>query len=500
MDDVVPAAAAAAKGHGASVLDASAPEFRPGCSSFAAVLAPEDASSAGASPSLIFGGGGRFLSKYSHVRHEAGHDGPRQRRTGEPPSGLPTPTQSASSSARPGCGSSPGAFAGPDRVNVQLNSLLVTARTWEKILQVVETHDEDFNAVNLITALHRLATIVVNSRKGQLRRDLRFKRMVHRLSDTVRNAETGALKPQDLSNIAWALTRLGLLNSVLFGHLAEHIIRTIHLFEPVNISMTLWAFARSGFLDEKLFSVAAAEVKGQLSRFEPQQIANTTWAMAKSGFVDEELFETAAQLALEKIEEFQPMNSSMLLYSFALARLPHPKLFAEVGRRCTASTLASAASMPHVVTNLALAYSEAGVSNSAVFDAVAVAAGGALYDFRTQQIATLVHAFARAEAKTARVRHAGFFDAVSRAVAKRQTEFKPQDLEELRDAYDLLGLSTAPILKAMGSGDDKQDRPAPVLIAFLVVIVALLLLALASAGRLPGAALEGGGGGTGAAR
>merc|ERR1719408_338541 len=100
--------------------------------------------------------------------------------------------------------------------------------------------------------------------------------------------------------------------------------------------------------------------------------------MAKSGFVDEELFRKAGDLALSKLSQFQPMNYSMLLYSFALAKLPHPKLFEEVGRRCTVETLSSSSSAPHVVTNLALAYSDAGVVNTTVFNTIAKVASSTL--------------------------------------------------------------------------------------------------------------------------
>jgi len=442
-------------------FDPSAPEFLPrGSAAFAAPDSGAKASTGGTS--LIFGGGGDFLSKYSHVQgnREAGGHGARLRKKGELSTGLP---------ANPGTSS---ASSVPDRVNVQLNSMLVHARSWEKILQVVETHFDDFNAVNLITALHRLATVVLNARKGQLRRDVRFKRMIHRLSDTLRNADSGALKPQDLSNVAWALTKLGLLNAVLFGHIAEHIMRTISDFEPVNLSMTLWAFARSGFLDEKLFRVASTEVHRQLPEFQPQQIANTTWAMAKSGFVDEELFNAAAQLALQKLGEFQPMNYSMLLYSFALAKLPHPQLFEEVGQRCTISSLSSALSAPHVVTNLALAYSEAGVPNLEVFDAVAVVASNTLYDFRTQQIATLAHAFAHAQ-----VRHEKFFESVSKAVVRRLAEFKHHDLQDLLSAYEQLGLSTTTIAKAV-EAQQWQDQPSSSMPWLAILAIAVLVMVL----------------------
>lgn len=420
-------------------------------------------------PSLVFGGGGDFLAKYREVQRE----------------GAQASEASALRNRKAGGHDSGGAFDGlakdspsaakakpaPDRVNLQINSLLVHAKNADKLLQVVETHISNFNPVNMITALHRLATLVLPARKGALRRDVRFKSLIFRLSETLRNADNGALKPQDLSNVAWALTKLGLMNSVLFGSLSEHILRTIQDFEPVNLSMTLWAFARSGFLDAKLCRASAVEVKRRLPDFQPQQISNTTWAMAKSGFVDEELFVAAADLALEKLGQFQPMNYSMLLYSFALAKLPHPKLFEEVGKRCTVVALTSAASAPHVVTNLAFAFSEAGIGNERVFDTIAKVACNTLDDFRTQQITTIAQAFARAQVKNTKL-----ISCINRTVVSRLAEFKQQDLQDLLASYDSLGVSTVDIARAIESEHCQVEEPSSNLWMILSLLIFTLLV------------------------
>lgn len=459
--------------YGSSAFDPHAPEFLPGGSQDSSSDISLGSSYGGSRDgrergnSLVFGNSGSadFLSKYERrpaERSDRDRDRPQGQGPGQGGSSEPyRPSLRRRSSSGAGGGSTDtlGSMsssrlggAPPDRVNVHLNSLLVHAKTVDKILQVVEAHFSHFNAVNLITALHRLATVVLAARKGALRRDARFKSLIHRLSDTLSNADAGELKPQDLSNVAWALTKLGLLNAGLFSSLADHIMRTIEHFQPVNLSMTLWAFARSGFLDEKLVRASAAEVKRQLPDFQPQQIANTTWAIAKSGVVDEELFSAAAAIALKKLREFQPMNYSMLVYSFALARHPHPKLFEEVGKRCTPQALMPVPSAPHVITNLALAYSEAGIPHAGVFDAVAQVARNTLREFRAQQITTLVQAFARAGAK-----HDRFFSAVTNAVVQRKAEFKQQELQDLLTAYDMLGIPTTDIRRVVESQQRTAD-------------------------------------------
>lgn len=435
-------------------FDPGAPEFVPSRASSSTAAPPKGRS-------LIFGGGGDFLSKYNKSLQDPGREALR-RRAG--PEGAPREPSYAEAEAR-----------APERINYQLNRMLVAPRAVERVLQVVETHIEDFNTVNVITALHRLATLAGISRRALNRRDPRFRMLTNKLSETLTRSNLGSLTPQDLSNAAWALTKLGILHVRMFATLSEHIARTIGEFGPVNLSMTLWAFARGGFLDEKLFRAAVVEVHRQLPNFQPQQIANTAWAMAKSGFVDAEIFDSIANLTVQKLSDFQPMNYSMLVYSFAVAKTPHERLFEAVGRKCTVGALLSVRSAaPHVVTNLAYAYSEVGVVNAEVFDTMAEVAIETLRDFRSGQIATLARAFSKASLK-----HDKLFSSIGKEVAFRCSEFREQDLQELLASYDRLGLSTLEISRAVRArqAPDSFYSDAGFWFVFAVFVVVLFAMA-----------------------
>lgn len=446
----------------ASMLNPSAAEFRPatlgGSQSsscgFPESLAKEATPGNSRGSSLIFGGGGTFLSKYAAKEEEPGAEQAKLRR-------------------RDGGGKD---AAIPDRINIQLNQQIVKSRTPDRILEVVSDAFDQLNEVNLITALHRLASMTVANKRASVRRDSRFKRLIQRLGEVVRTSST-QFKPQDLSNIAWALTKLGILNTSLFNNISELIMDCISEFEPVNLSMTLWAFARSGFMDEKLFRAAIQEAKARMPDFQPQQVANTAWAVAKSGFVDQELFEIAAEHAIARLDTFQPMNFSMLLYSFALAKQPHRRLFEEVGKRCTVKSLSQSLAAPHAISNLALAYSEAGIDNPGVFDAMAQVAVDRLYDFSTQQIVTLAQAFS-----TAKVAHEKLFKSITNSVTSRLAEFRHVELQELLGAFKVLGLSTQKIDDALQASYQAQNGAAsfgwnlPAI--FLWVTVLLIALAL----------------------
>lgn len=416
-------------------------------------LAKEATPGSSRGSSLIFGGGGTFLSKYAAKEKPSAEQAKLLRRDG---------------------GGKDAAI--PDRINIQLNQQIVKSRAPDRILEVVSDAFDQLNEVNLITALHRLASMTAANKRNTVRRDSRFKRLIQRLGEVVRTSST-QFKPQDLSNIAWALTKLGILNTSLFNNISELIVVCISEFEPVNLSMTLWAFARSGFMDEQLFRAAIKEAKARMPDFQPQQVANTAWAVAKSGFVDQELFELAAEHAIDRLDTFQPMNFSMLLYSFALAKQPHQRLFEEVGKRCTVKSLSQTLAAPHAISNLALAYSEAGIDNPGVFDAMAQVAVDRLYDFSTQQIITLAQAFA-----TAKVPHEKLFKSITTSVTSRLAEFRHVELQELLGAFKALGLSTQRIDDALQASYKAQDGSAayswnlPAI--FLWVSVLLIALAL----------------------
>lgn len=398
-------------------------------------------------PSLVFGGGDHFLSKYT------------------------TDSSTKTSGLRRRAADASAGQAIPDRVNVQLNQLIVHAGAPERILQIVDENFDQLNVVNLTTALHRLASVSLVNKKAGLRREPRFRRLVTRLSDTVRKAEPASLKPQDLSNVVWALTKLGIQNGILFNLLADRILLRLDSFKPVNLSMTLWAFARSGIYDEKLLQAASTEVKKQLKDFEPQQVANTAWAMAKCGYVDQELFMRAADHALATMDTYQPMNFSMLVYAFSLAHLSHQDLFEQVAKRCTVPALKHSFSAPNVVGNLALAYSESQVYIPELYESVAQVCVALIHDFKPRQLVTLAGSFAKAQ-----VKHDALFKCMSKHVAKNVEDFQREDLQDLFNAFQALGVSKNEVQRAL---DEQEKGPAaPLSLRTFLLIVALILLTL----------------------
>jgi len=404
-------------------------------------------------PSLVFGSSGKFLSKYD-AGGAAGPGGENSRSRKRDQRNI-----SMSNIV-------------PDQMSAQLTELLATARSTHRVLQVVETYFDYLSAANLIIALYRIAIVAVASKRVGLRRDGRFKRIMVRLSDTLRTNSPGVLKPRDLSTVVWALGKLGRLDAALCSRLSQHIVHASSSFEPARLSIIAWSYARASCRDEKLFCAVAAEVEKRLLEFLPTDIASITWAMAKLDFAEEEFLNMVAKHALGRLTQFKPTACSMLLYAFTIAKVHHQELFDNIAEHCTIEAL-SASPEARVLTTLTRTMSPLNVDREKVFSAVAHVASEALDDFRSHHIAALAQDFARAG-----VKHDKLFESISEAVVNRLADFKQQDLEDVLAAFEALGVSTTEIARAVASQQWQEQPSMSPRLRFLLIVIAVFLISL----------------------
>lgn len=423
--------------------------------------APEDrwspestnSSALGSQGSVVFSGGGTFLSKYKDL-----------------PESQRLATEPVRRSKRQADGSR------PERHNIWINQSLVRARSVDKVLSVVDSNFDQFNVVNVVTALHRVATVTTPSRKASYRRDARFKKIVIKLGELLRSPDAEQLKPQDLSNVTWALTKLGVINAMLFGHLSDRIMMSMQEFQPVNISMTVWALARANFLDERLFRTAAVQAKAKLEDFQPQQIANTCWAFAKAGFKDDEMFSMAAKLSIKRKAEFKPLNFSSLLCAFAQSRSEETtQVFETFAGQCNSKELLLSSSDPNVACNLAWAFAEIGEKRYTreVFDTIAEVTQKDIMNFRPDQVIQIVQSFAKVG-----IRNEKFLDRVTSSVSQQIRYYKDIDLANLMSALEQLGYPIHVIQKAQErSRSDGRNSPWQNACFVFAVLAAVLAIA-----------------------
>ncbi|CAI5973446.1 unnamed protein product [Closterium sp. NIES-65] len=214
--------------------------------------------------------------------------------------------------------------------------------------------------VHICTAFHRIAKHAKRMGGGR--------RLVDRLKEdeTVRwlgrqveaLAKGGRLKGQALANVAWAQAELGhgppsLLNTVMAASLAqiksfqplevailmhalgstaglpavnaslardllgrltwEHVIGSLHCYQPRHVKEILWAHARVGLHSHLLFREAAKLVLSDMHSYSAPQLAIIAWSFAKLHHSDDSLFRALAAWAESNVPAFASQDISNML-------------------------------------------------------------------------------------------------------------------------------------------------------------------------------------------
>jgi hypothetical protein len=296
-------------------------------------------------------------------------------------------------------------------VNFRLNKTLVRAESADEVLTVVAESIQDFNIVNIGTALYRLALVggsLSPSHRDTLRDDERFKCLISEIVDTLQGDSTSeslqqvVFAPKELSNIIWAATKLGLSDPILFDAVADHVIRHMMHFDSVNLSLTLWGFAKMSQNNVALFTAASGRVMELLREFEPHRICNTVWAYAKTGNTDLELFRVIAEESLRKLHRFNHSNESMLLYSYALGHVHAPLLFERAMAQQLPAIRSGEVQDPRSLSNLLWAVSELelGSEFEELYSVVAKSAIANIHRYSLTHMATIASAFSKANIRS----------------------------------------------------------------------------------------------------
>jgi len=210
----------------------------------------------------------------------------------------------------------------------QLNARLMQALDSEEVLQLTSRNCEQMNAVNIATALHRIAARnkLKRSRRDNLFRDVRFQTLSEQLSDalvedefdgsarsvadvlwscatlqhwpptllvpalTAINAQLSseAFEAQHLSTVVWALAKLECKPVRLLERIEMQAISLLPKMSMQNYANLAWGFAMLNYRPIGLLPHLSAELvkSGLLASAKPVEVADTAYALAKIGAND----------------------------------------------------------------------------------------------------------------------------------------------------------------------------------------------------------------------
>ncbi|KAM7486416.1 hypothetical protein LguiA_002425 [Lonicera macranthoides] len=184
-------------------------------------------------------------------------------------------------------------FSGPSdrRKEINLNKAIVEAQTAEEVLEVAaETilavgkglSPSPLSPLNVATALHRIAK---NMEKVSMMTTHRLAFARQREMSMLVGIAMMALhecSPQGISNIAWALSKIGgeLLYLTEMDRVAEVALTKVREFNSQNVANIAGAFASMHHSAPELFSALSKRASGIIHTFRAQELAQLLWAFA----------------------------------------------------------------------------------------------------------------------------------------------------------------------------------------------------------------------------
>ncbi|KAL0417351.1 UNVERIFIED_CONTAM: RAP domain-containing protein, chloroplastic [Sesamum latifolium] len=184
-------------------------------------------------------------------------------------------------------------FSGPSdrRKEINLNKSIVEAQTAEEVLEVTADvitavskglSPSPLSPFNIATALHRIAR---NMEKVSMMRTRRLTFARQREMCMLVGMAMAALpecSAQGVSNIAWALSKIGgeLLYLSEMDRVAEVALTKVAEFNSQNVANLAGAFASMQHSAPELFSELSKRASNIIHTFWPQEIAQVLWAFA----------------------------------------------------------------------------------------------------------------------------------------------------------------------------------------------------------------------------
>ena len=363
-------------------------------------------------------------------------------------------------------------------------------KSWK---EVCTEHLEDFNEINLSTAIHTFAEkwdrlpkeeqtaclqdhqVLIDSIKGKIQRKINgfegrnlaniawaFAKLHINdvaLFTAISSAaidKMGSFNAQELANTAWAIATLHINDGALFTAISGAARGKMGSFNAQDLANTAWAFAALGIKDGALFTAISRVARGKMGSFNAQDLASTAWAFATLHIKDVALFTAIRRLAMRKMGSFNAQDLANTAWAFATLNIKDVALFTEISR----ATMDNMGSLnAQELSNIAWAFATLHIKDVALFTAISRTAVGEMGSFNAQGLANIAWAFAKLH-----INDGALFTAISRAAMGKMGSLNTQDLANTAWAFaialpkDALLLHLLPELNQLaGSLNEKES-------------------------------------------
>jgi len=280
----------------------------------------------------------------------------------------------------------PQAVAPNDNLDfINLNRQITASRSAISLLALMESRGNDFNDVNISTAIHRLGSRFSPFFENKREPEAGLRKV---MDLCVLSIARGELGPRSLANVAWGLARLGVVATTLFAAIAQETPYRVFEFGPQDFANLSWAFAKADVDAPALFDAIEAASPAHMQGFSPRHISSTAWAFARSNICAPRLFGCIAAVMPERVADFAPIDLANTVWAFACAHdrhgIKHTHLFDVIAGEVPSKIHACS---PQNIATIAAAFALARPNAVVVFDAIAVEAPGRIHGFNAQELA-----------------------------------------------------------------------------------------------------------------
>ena len=240
----------------------------------------------------------------------------------------------------------------------------------------------------------------------------------------------GTFEPQELSDMLWAYSTLGISNSDLFQKAGDIIVSldNLRLFTEQALSNIVWSYATVKERHPELFKKVADHVVSldNLDKFPAETLSNILWAYASADESHLMLFKKTAGhiVLLDNLDEFRVQHLSNIPWAYATAKESHPLLFQKIA---DAAIKRQNEFNPQCVANFLWAYATNGQIDQHLFSSLAPSVEILLRSCNTQELANVAWAYAVANVAAPST----FNDAFINACLEKEDEFIIKSLCQL---------------------------------------------------------------------
>ena len=295
----------------------------------------------------------------------------------------------------------------PQKLAVQQD--LVRAKHAGGILVLVDANRGRMDAVNLATALHRIAKITVKKGPTNLqfvRSDCRTTILVEDLGDVVKSSEIG---PVWASNVLWALVKMDLVELAWLPTLIEKMTVNIAAMPLEQVGCNLYSIAELEKRNSKVLNLEdlkelliASAVSRRHEFSNPHQLVSICTSLARLGRAERLLFKSLSDSVLSQIDHMSVGDLTSVLWAFTTLRITDSLLYAKIqGLFESGGKISECSKRDLVDICWSLAKSRTSGSDESLSEflkfTIAPVVRQHMMDYTVRELCTLVWSFATAE-------------------------------------------------------------------------------------------------------